>query len=49
MQSGRLSRHLADQRQLLALPDATRIGIELSGEDQLHPEQSSSAIVLHHT
>ncbi len=40
--------NLADQRQLLALLDATRIGIELSEEDQLHPEQSTSAIVLHH-
>ena len=34
--------------QLLALLDARRIGIELSDEDQLHPEQSTSAIVLHH-
>jgi 5-methyltetrahydrofolate--homocysteine methyltransferase len=40
--------NLADQRQLLALLDASRIGIELSEEDQLHPEQSTSAIVLHH-
>ena len=40
--------NLADQRQLLALLDATRIGIELSEEDQLHPEQSTCAIVLHH-
>jgi 5-methyltetrahydrofolate--homocysteine methyltransferase len=40
--------NLADQRQLLALLDASRIGVELSGEDQLWPEQSTSAIVLHH-
>ena len=40
--------NLADQRQLLALLDAARIGIELSEEDQLDPEQSTSAIVLHH-
>jgi 5-methyltetrahydrofolate--homocysteine methyltransferase len=40
--------NLADQRQLLALLDAARIGIELSEEDQLHPEQSTSALVLHH-
>src|SRR5690606_23941918 len=40
--------NLADQRQLLALLDATRIGVELSDEDQLWPEQSTSAIVLHH-
>jgi 5-methyltetrahydrofolate--homocysteine methyltransferase len=40
--------NLADQRPLLALLDASRIGIELAEEDQLHPEQSTSAIVLHH-
>jgi 5-methyltetrahydrofolate--homocysteine methyltransferase len=40
--------NLADQRQLLALLDASRIGVELSEEDQLWPEQSTSAIVLHH-
>ena len=40
--------NLADQRKLLALLDATRIGVELSDEDQLWPEQSTSAIVLHH-
>jgi 5-methyltetrahydrofolate--homocysteine methyltransferase len=40
--------NLADQRQLLALLEASRIGIELSDEDQLWPEQSTSAIVLHH-
>ncbi|MGH6914919.1 MAG: vitamin B12 dependent-methionine synthase activation domain-containing protein, partial [Geminicoccales bacterium] len=39
--------NLADQRQLLSLLDASRIGIELSEEDQLWPEQSTSAIVLH--
>jgi 5-methyltetrahydrofolate--homocysteine methyltransferase len=40
--------NLADQRQLLALLAADRIGIALSEEDQLDPEQSTSAIVLHH-
>jgi 5-methyltetrahydrofolate--homocysteine methyltransferase len=40
--------NLADQRQLLALLDASRIGVELGDEDQLWPEQSTSAIVLHH-
>ena len=40
--------NLADQRQLLALLEAGRIGVELSDEDQLWPEQSTSAIVLHH-
>jgi 5-methyltetrahydrofolate--homocysteine methyltransferase len=40
--------NLADQRQILALLGAERIGITLSEEDQLHPEQSTSAIVIHH-
>jgi 5-methyltetrahydrofolate--homocysteine methyltransferase len=33
---------------LLALPGAERIGITPSDEFQLHPEQSTSAIVCHH-
>jgi len=36
------------QKQLLALLRAEEIGITLSEEDQLDPEQSTSAIVLHH-
>ncbi len=40
--------NLADQKQLLALLGAEEIGITLSEEDQLDPEQSTSAIVLHH-
>jgi 5-methyltetrahydrofolate--homocysteine methyltransferase len=40
--------NLADQKQLLALLRADEIGITLSEEDQLDPEQSTSAIVLHH-
>src|SRR5204863_6892859 len=40
--------NLADQQQLLALLKADEIGITLSEEDQLDPEQSTSAIVLHH-
>jgi len=40
--------NVADQSQLLALLGATKIGIELGEEDQLWPEQSTSAIVLHH-
>jgi 5-methyltetrahydrofolate--homocysteine methyltransferase len=40
--------NLKDQEQLLKLLGAERIGIEMSDEDQLHPEQSTSAIVLHH-
>ncbi len=40
--------NLEDQAQLLTLLGAGRIGVELSDESQLHPEQSTSAIVLHH-
>jgi 5-methyltetrahydrofolate--homocysteine methyltransferase len=40
--------NLGDQRQLLELLGAERIGIVLSDEDQLHPEQSTSAIVVLH-
>jgi 5-methyltetrahydrofolate--homocysteine methyltransferase len=40
--------NLGDQRRLLELLDATRIGVVMGEEDQLEPEQSTSAIVLHH-
>ena len=40
--------NLADQQILLDLLDAEKLGIELGEEDQLWPEQSTSAIVLHH-
>jgi 5-methyltetrahydrofolate--homocysteine methyltransferase len=40
--------NLADQKQLLELLDAQAIGVTLSEEDQLEPEQSTSAIVVHH-
>ena len=40
--------NLADQKQLLELLRADEIGIVLSEEDQLDPEQSTSAIVVHH-
>ncbi|MBV8889721.1 MAG: methionine synthase [Alphaproteobacteria bacterium] len=40
--------NLADQAQLLTLLRAEEIGIEMSDEDQLDPEQSTSAIVVHH-
>ncbi len=40
--------NLADQKQLLDLLGAAEIGITLSEEDQLDPEQSTSAIVVHH-
>jgi 5-methyltetrahydrofolate--homocysteine methyltransferase len=37
---------LEDQDQLLRLVGAERIGVSLSDESQLHPEQSTSAIVV---
>jgi 5-methyltetrahydrofolate--homocysteine methyltransferase len=40
--------NLADQKQLLALLHAADIDITLSEEDQLDPEQSTSAIIVHH-
>ena len=40
--------NLEDQEQLLRLLKAAEIGVVLSEEHQLHPEQSTSAIVLHH-
>ncbi|HUN51715.1 MAG TPA: vitamin B12 dependent-methionine synthase activation domain-containing protein, partial [Candidatus Sulfotelmatobacter sp.] len=39
---------LEDQTQLFALLGAGRIGVSLSEEFQIHPEQSTSAIVVHH-
>lgn len=40
--------NLEDQVPILKLLGAERIGVELSDGFQLHPEQSTSAIVLHH-
>ena len=40
--------NMADQRTLLKLLDADRIGVEMADEDQLHPEQSTSALVVLH-
>ncbi|MEU0520732.1 methionine synthase [Streptosporangium sp. NPDC006007] len=40
--------HLEDQVQLMGLIDPTRIGVNLSEEFQLHPEQSTSALIVHH-
>jgi 5-methyltetrahydrofolate--homocysteine methyltransferase len=37
---------LEDQKPLLQLLDAGRIGVSLSDEWQLHPEQSTSALVI---
>jgi 5-methyltetrahydrofolate--homocysteine methyltransferase len=39
---------LDQQVQLCELLDPSRIGVELSEEFQLHPEQSTSAIIVHH-
>ncbi len=39
---------LADRATLVDLLGAERIGVELSEGDQLYPEQSTDAIVLHH-
>jgi 5-methyltetrahydrofolate--homocysteine methyltransferase len=39
---------LEDQAPLLKLLDSDRVGVSISDEWQLHPEQSTSAIVLHH-
>jgi 5-methyltetrahydrofolate--homocysteine methyltransferase len=40
--------NLEDQTKIVDLLDPARIGVELSEEFQLHPEQSTSAIVVHH-
>ncbi|MFC7584222.1 vitamin B12 dependent-methionine synthase activation domain-containing protein [Nonomuraea antimicrobica] len=40
--------NLEDQRQLFELLDPERIGVTLSEEFQLHPEQATSALVAHH-
>ena len=39
---------LEQQRQLCELLSPERIGVDLSEEFQLHPEQSTSAIIVHH-
>ena len=39
---------LDQQVQLCELLEPSRIGVELSEEFQLHPEQSTSAIIVHH-
>ena len=39
---------LADRAKVVRLLEPSRIGVELSEEMQLHPEQSTDAIVLHH-
>ncbi|MGW0658882.1 methionine synthase [Streptodolium elevatio] len=39
---------LEDRAKIVSLLDPSRIGVDLSEEFQLHPEQSTDAIVLHH-
>ena len=39
---------LEQQTELCELLEPGRIGVELSEEFQLHPEQSTSAIIVHH-
>jgi len=40
--------NLEDQAKLFELLEPARIGVELTGEFQLDPEQSTSAIIVHH-
>ena len=40
--------NLGDQRALLELLGAEAIGVRMADEDQLHPEQSTSALILVH-
>jgi 5-methyltetrahydrofolate--homocysteine methyltransferase len=40
--------NLEDRAKIVALLDPARINVELSEEFQLHPEQSTDAIVVHH-
>jgi 5-methyltetrahydrofolate--homocysteine methyltransferase len=40
--------NLADQDKILMLLEAERIGVVLGEESQLWPEESTSAIVVHH-
>ena len=39
---------LEDQAKIFTLLGAERIGMTLSDEWQIHPEQSTSALVVHH-
>ena len=40
--------NMEDRRKLVTLLKPERIGVELSEELQLHPEQSTNAMVVHH-
>ncbi len=39
---------MADQQHLLRLLGAERIGLRMDDDEQMHPEQSTAALVLHH-
>jgi 5-methyltetrahydrofolate--homocysteine methyltransferase len=39
---------MADQQHLLRLLGAERIGLSMDADEQLHPEQSTAALVVHH-
>jgi 5-methyltetrahydrofolate--homocysteine methyltransferase len=39
---------LEEQTKVFELLDPARIGVQLSEEFQLHPEQSTSAVIAHH-
>ena len=39
---------LEERAKVVALLDPSRIGVELSEEFQLHPEQATDALVVHH-
>nr|WP_240757403.1 methionine synthase [Nakamurella flava] len=40
--------NIEDQTKIMTLLEPDRIGVELSEEFQLHPEQSTSALIAHH-
>ncbi len=40
--------NLEDRRKIVTLLEPERIGVELSEELQLHPEQSTDALIAHH-
>jgi 5-methyltetrahydrofolate--homocysteine methyltransferase len=40
--------NVEDRVKIVDLLEPGRIGVELSEEDQLHPEQSTDALVVHH-
>ena len=40
--------NMADQRPLLDLLGADRVGLVMDEHDQLHPEQSTAAVIVHH-